>query len=221
MELVEAIKARKSIRGYKPDPVPKEVLNQILDIARHSPSGVNNQPWEFVVLTGDALERAKGVNAQLFTSGAEISPDIPEPRFTGPYRERQIALAKHIFALMDIARENKEKRQEWGAKGMRFYDAPAAILICIEEEAFSHQLCLIDIGIVVQTIALAALEFGLGTCIQHQVVLYPEALKRALGLPESKRLAIGLAIGYPDWDFPANKIPKEREPLDNLVTWKG
>jgi len=92
VELIEAIKVRKSIRGYKPDPVPKEVLNQILDIARYSPSGVNNQPWEFIVLTGDALERVKEVNAQLFTSGTEPSPDIPEPRFTGPYRERQVAL---------------------------------------------------------------------------------------------------------------------------------
>lgn len=222
MEVIEAIKTRRAIRGFKPDPVPKEVLTQILDIARFSPSGVNNQPWEFIVLTGDALEKAKRVNVEQFTSGAEASPTIPITKsLTGPYRERQIALAKEIFRIMGIAREDKKKRLEWEARGCRFHDALAAILICMDDEVFDNQWRLIDIGLVTQTIALLALEYGLGTCIQQRLVLYPEALKKAIGIPESKHLIIGLSIGYPDWDFPVNNIQREREPLDNLVTWKG
>ncbi|MBW2647296.1 MAG: nitroreductase [Deltaproteobacteria bacterium] len=221
MEIVEAIKIRKSIRGYKPDPPPREVLAQILNIARHAPSGVNKQPWEFIVLTGDALDEAKRINAEFFASGAEFSPDIPDSKLTGPYRKRQVVLAKQLFHLMEITREDKQKRLDWESKGMCFFDAPTAMLICVDDEVFSNPLCFIDVGAVLQTIALAALEFGLGTCIEHMVVLYPKKKKKALGIPESKRLLVGIALGYPDEDNPANKIQSERESLDNLVSWKG
>jgi nitroreductase len=223
MELVQSIKGRKSIRGYRPDPVAKEILTEILDLARLSPSGVNAQPWEFVVLTGQSLERAKQVNIKLLTTGADIDPDVPDYKLTGIYRERQVGVAKHLFRLMEIGREDKEKRQEWFMKGMRFYDAPAAIVICTDKEVFDRDLnpmCLVDVGIVTQTIALLAVERDLGTCIQAQIAYYPAALREAVGLPASKAIVLGLCIGYPDWDFPANQIECGREALDHLVTWK-
>jgi nitroreductase len=224
MELVKAIKGRKSIRGYKPDPVPREVLMGILDLARLSPSGVNAQPWEFVVLTGQSLERAKQVNVKLVTDGVHINPEVPDYSLKGIYRDRQVAVAKALFGLMEIGREDKQKRQEWVMKGMRFYDAPAAIMICMDKQVFdrtSNLMCLVDVGIVTQTIALLAVERGLGTCIQAQTAYYPAALREAIGLPESKSIILGLAIGYPDSGFPANKVECGREALGYLLTWKS
>lgn len=221
MELKEAIKTRMSIRGFKPEPVPREVLAQVLDIARYAPSGLNAQPWEFIVLTGNFLERAKQVNVEKSNAGAEFTPDLPGYTLTGMRRQRQIALGKQLFQAMDIGRHDMKKRHEWANTGFRFFDAPAAILVCLDEDAFTSPISLLDVGIVTQTIALAALEFGLGTCIQYQVTEYAAALHEALGIPYSKRLIVGLAIGYPDWDFPANKIRSERDPLENLVTWMG
>ena len=223
MDLREALKTRKSIRGFKPTPVPDELITDILDFARLSPSSVNSQCWEFVVLTGKSLEMAKATNVERTLAGAEMSPDVPAQLYTGRYRERQVALGKMVYGLMHIARDDQEGRIQWHLRGMQFFDAPAVILICLDESAYNRdsQLPLFDAGIVTHSIALLALEHGLGTCIQAIAVAYSEALKRALDIPLSKRLIVSVAVGYPDWDFPANAVESEREPLESLTMWKA
>ncbi len=225
MELTEAIKSRRSIRAFKPVTVPREVLAAVLDLARLAPSAVNEQSWEFIVLTGEALEKVKRINSEHHLNKARIAPDCtatPPNQLKPPYGERQMALAMQLFDLVGIEREERGKRLEWQLRGKRFFDAPAAILICTDEAIFNpnHLTPLIDIGIVTQTIALAALEFGLGTCIQQDTVFYPNALREALGIPASKRIIIAMAIGYPDESHPANRLRTPREPLESLVTWK-
>jgi nitroreductase len=220
VDLVEAIKSRKSIRGYKPDPVPQEVLEELLDIAPWSPSGVNAHSCDFVVLTGEALQAVKRANVEQMEQGVEPRPDLDRPALTGPYRERQVTLGKELFRLMGIGREDRDKRQEWTRKGLRFFDAPAAILVCRDDEA-PELTGILEVGLVTQTIALAALHFGLGTCIQRAAVNYPDVIKRVAGIPESKRLLIGIAIGYPDPDFPANKLRSAREEVSTLTMWRS
>jgi nitroreductase len=215
MDLIEAVKKRKSIRGYKRDPVPKAVLEQILELASRAPSAMNTQPWEFTVLTGDIVENLRRSNVELLNSGAPPGPEhvvVDWPK-ESIYRQRQVDLAKQLFQLMDIAREDKDKR-------FRYFDAPAAIIISVDR-CLSESGPLLDIGAVIQTICLAALQFGLGTCIEDQGVAYPEALRKYGRIPDSKRIVAAVAIGYPDWDFPANKVETEREPIKNITTWLG
>jgi len=222
MDMIEAVKKRKSIRGYKPDPVPKEVLEQILELASHAPSAMNTQPWEFTVLTGEVLENVRRSNVELLNSGAPPNPEhvvVSWPR-ESIYRQRQVNLAKQLFRLMDIPREDKEKRARWLERGFRYFDAPAAIIISTDR-CLSESGPLLDIGALIQTICLTALHFGLGTCIEDQGTMYPEVLRKYAHLPESKRIVIAIAIGYPDWDFPANKVESEREPIKNATTWLG
>ena len=78
-----------------------------------------------------------------------------------------------------------------------------------------------DIGTIIQTICLTALNYSLGTCVEDQGIAFPEVVRKFTGIPQSKRLMICIAIGYPDWDFPANKLESTREPLENVVTWCG
>jgi nitroreductase len=222
MDVIEVVKKRKSIRGYKPDPVPKEVLEQILELASHAPSAMNTQPWEFIVLTGDALENVRRSNVELLNSGAPPNPEhmvTSWPR-ESIYRHRQVDLAKQLFQLMDIPREDKEKRAKWLERGFRYFDAPAAIILSTDR-CLSESGPLLDIGAVIQTICLTALHFGLGTCIEDQGTMYPEVLRKYAHIPESKRIIAAIAIGYPDWDFPANKVESEREPIRNVTTWLG
>ena len=220
MELIEAIQNRKSIRGYKPVPVQKQILNNILQVASRAPSGVNTQPWKFTVVAGEALEEIKFGNIKRFESGESPHPDIPLESFTGIYKERQVDIAIQLFQLLGIAREDKEKRNDWMKKGGRFFDAPAAIIISVDKSLGSERVML-AIGAVAQTIALTALNYDLGTCIQDQGILYPEVVRKVTGIPESQRIAICLSIGYPDWDFPANKLESSREPVENCTTWCG
>ena len=222
MDVIEAVKKRKSIRGYKPDPVPKDVLEQILELASHAPSAMNTQPWEFIVLTGEVLENVRRSNIELLNSGA---PPTPEHVVAGwpresIYRQRQVNLAKQLFQLMDIPREDKEKRAKWLERGFRYFDAPAAIIISTDR-CLSESGPLLDIGAVIQTICLTALHLGLGTCIEDQGTMYPEVLRKYAHIPESKRIIAAIAIGYPDWDFPANKVETEREPIQNITIWLG
>jgi nitroreductase len=222
MDVIEAVKKRKSIRGYKSDPVPKEVLEQILELASHAPSAMNTQPWEFLVLTGEVLENVRRSNVELLNSGALPNPEHAVagwPR-ESIYRQRQVNLAKQLFQLMDIPREDKEKRAKWLERGFRYFDAPAAIILSTDR-CLSESGPLLDIGAVIQTICLTALYFGLGTCIEDQGTMYPEVLRKYAHIPESKRIVIAIAIGYPDWDFPANKVETEREPIKNVTTWLG
>jgi nitroreductase len=120
---------------------------------------------------------------------------------------------------MGIAREDTEKKIEWAKKGLRFFDAPAAIILSIDESM--RDVAQFDIGTITQTISLTALHYGLGTCIQGQGLMYPDVIRKFTGIPESKRLSINLAIGYPDWDFPANKVQSERESIEITTTWCG
>jgi len=222
MEITEAMRKRKSIRGYKPDPVSKNILREILVTAGRAPSAMNIQPWEFTVISGDILDKIKSAIVGKLNSGAPAQPDhlvVGWPQ-DSIYRQRQVGLAKQIFSIMDIKREDKEKRAEWFERGFRFFDAPAAIIITTDS-ILAESSPLIDIGAVVQSICLAALDYGLGTCIEDQGVLYPEVLRELAGISETRRIMIAIAIGYPDPDFPANRLESTREPVDSITQWIG
>ena len=121
---------------------------------------------------------------------------------------------------MGITREDKEGRAEWTQRGYRFFDAPAAIILSVDR-SLEELKAMMDIGSFVQTICLTALSYGLGTCIQDQGIMFPEVVRKFTHIPESKRIAISIAIGYPDWDFPANKLESKREPVESFVAWHG
>jgi len=222
VNIIEAIRMRKSIRDFKPDPVSKAILSQILEIASRAPSSENSQPWEFTVIAGNVLDNIRNANIEKLKAGASPHPDLHTqgwPRGS-VYRRRQIAIAKQIFQLMEIPREDKERRDRWMERGYRYFNAPAVIIISMDQ-SLPYPRPLFDIGAVTQTICLAALSYGLGTCIANQGITYPEVLHKYAGIPNSKRTMISIAIGYPNPDFPANKVVSHREPAENITTWCG
>jgi nitroreductase len=222
MDVVEAMRSRKSIRAFKPEPVSKEVLEEILEAACRAPSALNTQPWEFFVLGGEALEQVCKENVARLKSGAPLELEVAESAFPrdSAYRKRQVELAKQLFRLMGIGREDEEKRAAWTERGFRHFDAPAAIII-VQDESLAGAGPLMDIGSLMQSICLAALKYGLGTCIARQGVYYPDVLRTVAGIPESKKIVIAIAIGTPDWDYPANAVETDRERTEDITTWVG
>jgi nitroreductase len=218
----EAIRSRKSIRGFKPDPVSRRIIGEILEAACRAPSAMNTQPWEFVVLTGEVLETLRRKNLECLLSG--VAPDPEHLVVSWPldsvYRRRQVELARQLFVLMDIPRDDREKRAAWMARGFRYFDAPAAIIV-LTDRRLSEAGPLLDVGAAIQNICLLALEYGLGTCIEDQGVMYPRVLRDTAAIPDSKRIVMALAIGYPDPDFPANRLESAREPAESLTRWIG
>jgi nitroreductase len=220
LDVIEAIITRKSIRGFKKDPVSKETIHKILDAAIRTPSGMNTQPWEFVVAGGKDLDLIREECSRLFNEGAFPTNDMLRQPFEGVFKKRQVDLAVELFKLMGIAREDKEARKQWMLRGFRFFDAPCQIIICADNELKYH-LDMLGVGALCQTICLAALEYGLGTCIADQGIMYDQVWRKYANIPESKRLIAGISIGYPDPDFPANKLVSSREPVNSITTWLG
>jgi nitroreductase len=224
MDLIEAIKRRKSIRAYTPDPVPVQTIREILKIATHAPSSVNSQPWEFYIITGGVLSELKQTYVEQVNSGTPPNPEVAIPKqkgsapgLEGIYRERQVTLAKQLFQLLGITREDKEKLADWHQKAYRFYDAPA-VIVCVIDRVMKSGWPLVDIGVIAYSIALTAMGYGLGTCIMRGIVDYPDQLRKIANIPDSKQTIVGIAIGYPDTDHPANKLETDREVLDKIVT---
>lgn len=225
MDIVEAILKRKSIRAFKPDPVPQDVLRMIMELAVRAPSWANTQPWEFVVVTGKTLEEIR--RGFVTMAGERANPDISHPgEFPEPYDTRRRALGRKVFELKGISREDKERRKWWVLQGLRLFDAPCVIYILIDRSFYlqGDQLNvwpLFDCGLVAENIMLLAPRYGLGTIAQIQAVGYPDVLRRVLEIPQSRVIVLGIAIGYPDRDDPINELCSERDPLDNLCTWHG
>jgi len=222
MNITEAIKKRKSIRGFTSEPVSKDTIREILEAAGRAPSAMNTQPWGFTVIAGDILDKIKSAIIEKLRAGAPAHPEhlVVGWPMDSIYRQRQVELAKNIFSLMDIKRGDKDKRMEWLERGFRFFDAPCAIIITTDK-ILAESTPLMDIGAVMQNICLAALDHGLGTCIEDQGVMYPEVLRELADISENRRIMIGIAIGHSDPDFPANSLESDRELVDGITQWVG
>jgi len=160
MDLIEAVKARKSVRGFLDKKVPREVVAEILDLAIRAPSAMNTQPWEFYVLAGEVLDEIRRQNVEWLRAGNMPQPDhlvVGWPN-EGVYRRRQVDLAKQLFSLMGIAREDKQARAGWLERGFRFFDAPVAVIV-LADACLTEGGPLMDIGAMLQTLCLAALDF--------------------------------------------------------------
>jgi len=225
MDITEAIRSRKSIRAFKPDLVPQAILKEILELALRAPSWANTQPWEFIVASGKPLEEIK--QAYINKAAEPAHPDLAAPRgFPEPYNSRRRPVGIKLFEAKGIAREDREARRQWYAQGLRLFGAPCVIYILIDRAFYFQGEALnvwpvFDCGAVAENIMLLATKYQLGTIPEIQAVLYPEVLRKALAIPESKLIVLGIAIGYPDWDDPVNKFRSDREPLDKVTTWHG
>ena len=219
MDVVEAIRERKSVRAFKPDPVSQDILKKIIEQALRAPSWANTQPWEFTIVTGKPLEEIQ--KGFLERRPQEPDPDVARPyEFPEPYLSRIQALAPKNVPLTD---EDMKNRQ---IQNFRHYGAPAVIYLLVSASFFYQPKgvnvwSLYDCGAVVQSIMLLATNYGLGTVAQAQAVVYPEIIRKVVDIPESKLIALGIAIGYPDWDNPINQSGTQREPLDKVAKWYG
>ena len=224
MELQAAIKERQSVRGYLDKPVPKEILKQILEISLRAPSTKNTQPWQFYVVTGTPLAQLKMAAEERFSSSevppAEMAHTLIEPEKGTVYRDRQVDIGIRLFKAMDIGRDDKDKRIDWMKRGFRYFDAPAAIIL-VSDRSNPIEWTYLDAGLVIQNICLSALDFGLGTCIENQGIIYSDVVRDIVQIPDDKRLVVAIAIGYPDDEFPANKVISPREKVEDVVTWCG
>jgi len=218
--LSEAMVNRKSIRGFLDTPVPQSVIRHIVEMAIQSPSASNAQPWELAILTGTALAELNRRAIRAREEGAPINPDVAPADLFGDYMRRRKEVGIKVFQLLGVAREDMAGREEWNRKALRFFDAPVGIII-YADASLERGRTDFDLGLLTENLCLAAMCYELGTCIDQQALCYPEVIRAVTDIPGEKRLTAALALGYPDWEFPVNKLESSREPVEVVTSWHG
>ena len=223
MKFDEVVLGRRSIRGYKPDPVPKQVIEEVLELAVRSPSSMNTQPWHLYVVTGEPLDKIRKENTERNISGVPPSREIRTPNkgYEGHHRERQIEIAVQLFQKMGIERDDKEGRQDWVLRGFRQFDAPLSIVVTFDRELLDDDISKFDCGGIVNGLVTAGWSKGLGAVINSQGIMQSPVVREHAGIPDDQVIMICVAMGYPDDSFPANEVVSKRKSISELARFVG
>lgn len=213
----QVARARRSVRGFLPTPVPVTQLRALLELAQTAPSNCNVQPWLVHVVSGAALDRLRTALTEAFMNG-RLSMDVPfDGRYDGIYRERQHDSAKQLYAAMGIARDDKAGRMQGLLRNYGFFDAPHAALVFMDERHTLREA--IDCGMYAQTLMLALQAHGIASCAQAAVSFCADTVRGQLGIPPSQRMLFGIAFGYEDTAVPANAARVGRAEVSQAVTF--
>ena len=218
--VLAAITSRRSVRGFRPDPVPRPMIEDILRAAARAPSGTNMQPWQVHVLTGGSKDRLTEAIMAERNSGA------PDPRgeyayypavWTEPYLGRRRAVGIGLYQLLGIPKGDQAGARAWHDQNFRFFGAPVGLIFTMERHL--ERGSYLDSGMFMQNVMTAARGFGLDTCAQAAFCGYHVTIRRVLDLPADRVVLCGMALGWADPDAPANQLQTDRAPLESYVTF--
>lgn len=221
MEFETVVRTRRSVRAFRPDPVPLDVVRALIEIAARAPSGTNIQPWGVHVVAGavrDRLEEAVLAYRETEHSGAKAEFPRTSKR-KEPYLSRMRALGKDMYSRIGIAKGDEAASwQQWG-RNYRFFDAPVGLIFTVDKDLDS--MSFLDIGMFMQTLMLAARDRGLDTCAQGAWNLFWPETRRVLGISDNEYIIAGMSLGYADDDHPVNGVVAPREPVEAIATFHG
>jgi len=212
MEFENVITERHSTRAFLDKSIPREIIEKLLFLSTRGPSAINLQPWEFTVVMGEERQRlsrvlVKSMRERNISCGPGAVRPLPEY-----FMDRQRKLMDSILPYLEKGTDFQDFINEGSCN---FYGAPVAIIFTIDQ-AFSKSR-LVDVGIAVGYMVLAAHNLGLGTCPIGLISAFADEIKEMLNIPEDKDVVIGVAVGYPDPDSPVNQSISARAPLHEVA----
>lgn len=217
----DVMRKRRSVRAFRPDPVPLPVVKGLLETAAKSPSGTNIQPWKVYVAAGEVRDRLeREVLAHRETDPADASAEFPRTgKRKEPYTSRMRALGKDMYSRIGIPKGDQAAGwAQWG-RNYRFFDAPVGLIFTIDKDL--DAMSFLDIGMFMQSLMLAARAEGLDTCAQGAWNNYWSVTRRVLDIPEDEYIIVGMSLGYADESHPVNGVVSEREPLEAFAVFQG
>ncbi len=221
MNITDAIKSRISTRAFLDRPVSETAVREILEIARWAPSGGNLQPWKVHVVMGAGRERLietvmKAIGDNPFADEAELA--IYPPKLGEPWRSRRFAVGEEMYARLNIPRDDKPARLQWLLNNYKFFGAPVGLFFSLPRQFDKGQWA--HLGMFMQSLALAATDKGLASCMQEAWAARAKTVSAFLGLADDEQLYCGMALGYADPEAPVNKLRSERAEVDEFATFK-
>ena len=212
LDLDQAIRERHSTRMFLPQPVPRELVEETLALAVCAPSNSNIQPWHMVFASGAPRDR---LVAALLDEAQRRPPNIPP--LPESFQHYRIELGAQVYGSMGIAIEDTARHAAAVLRNWEFFRAPLAGIVCMHRDLGPADA--LSVGMFLQTLLLALTERGLGTCVEVSIAGYPEIVRAQLAIPAELSILCGLAVGYPDPDFPANRLHIGREAIGKNVVF--
>ncbi|MCX7285373.1 MAG: nitroreductase [Novosphingobium sp.] len=219
MTVSEAVLSRRSIRVFKPDPVPQEVLHRVMDKARWAPSGCNFQPWEATIITGQPLA---DLQAKMLVSPMQdpIEYSWSDPEVIPECKARLQQVGAAMYTAMGVGRGDGDARGDFVRNNVTSFGAPAVLLCYFDRRMGSPQWS--DVGMWLQTIMLLLREEGLDSCPQEFLAMHARLIKDFIGVSDETHIFFcGIAIGYRVEDASVNNFPRDREPVEGNVRFLG
>jgi nitroreductase len=220
MRVSEAVNSRRSMRTFKPDSVPRQDIEWIIETAARAASNGNLQPWKLYVTEGKARERLsnailKSLDESDHGPGAEY--DVYPKEFTPVYDARRKLVGKQLYTILGVPRGDTAGMQKQFRRNFLFFDAPVGMILCVERRMGGGQW--IDCGIFLDQLMLLAREKGLHTCPQAAFSRVQHVVRRELEVPDDQVVICGLALGYAEPEAVPNNLITERAPLKDFTTW--
>ena len=222
MNFTEFAASRKSARGFLDKPIPKKIVDEIIDAAKWAPSSYNTQTWRVHAVTGEPLDKIRAGNTENTLAGKPHVRDFPyKEDYEGVHRQRQIDVAIQLFEVMGIGREDKEKRMDWMLRGFRQFDAPVSLVLTYPKFLEPAAITQFSLGSLAYGIVLAAWERGIGCVINGQGIMQSAVVHEHANIPDDEAIMICIAMGYPDDTFEANAVRSTRAENSEFVTYVG
>lgn len=212
----EAITSRRSIRAFLPQPVDRQTLEAILQVASRAPSGTNTQPWKVHVFTGAAKDALCGEILAAHNDPQQAETHTEEydyyPRqWVSPYIDRRRKVGWDLYGLLGIGKGDRERMQAQQGRNYAFFDAPVGLIFSIDR--VMGQGSWLDYGMFIQNVMVAARARGLDTCPQAAFTQYHRIVERHCGLGEGEMVVCGMSLGHADPAAVENSLWTDREPV--------
>ncbi len=217
-----ALASRRSIRAFRSDPVAREDVQAILEVARYCASGVNTQPWHVYVVSGAAKDRLSTAIMRVYDDPS-LAAEHEEPydyyprEWVSPYVDRRRKVGWDLYGLLGIEKTNKARMHAQHGRNYTFFGAPVGLMFTIDRGMGRGSL--IDYGMLLQSIMVAARARGLDTCPQAAFNKFHRVISAELRIPDSQMLVCGMSLGYADHDCVENTLVTERTTVTDFTTF--
>ncbi len=219
----DAIAGRRSVRAFKPDPVPREVVARILEVAARAPSGTNMQPWRAYVLAGAAKD---ALSEALVTEHAGAASDFSTAEyryypaeFFEPYLARRRKVGFDLYGVLGIQRGDREGMRRQHGRNFVFFGAPVGLIFTMDRRLEIGSW--LDYGMFLQNVMIGARAHGLETCAQAAFAPFHGTIRRHVPIPDGEIVLCGMSLGYEDPDAPENRLRTERSPAQEFADFLG
>lgn len=221
MDVSTALRSRKSVRAFAPNHVPRDLIEKILDGARHAPSGSNMQPWVVRIATGTVRDAIAAEASAAFAAGAADEADwtyYPKP-ILEPWLSRRRDCGWGLYAHMGVRKGDRAASASIEARNFDFFGAPVALFFYLDRSLARGSW--VDCGMFIQSVMLMAQSLGMATCPQASWLHRQAIVSRHLSVPANEVMVCGMALGFAEPEAHANRYQPARLPVESFANWYG